>query len=150
MPAIPTYSPISHVLATARTQLAPTCGYARYAEIHPVPPLKGLRGARAAVVSYRASVPAGHGGRGSMLSYRASAPDGAGTGQRVCVGASGSRPTAYYSLLTRLSPPASKPSNTTNSANLPKIFVLLRFRSRTEHTPLRCSTSTTVGTAYRA
>ena len=100
MPASLTYSPAPHAPATAGTQLAPTCGYARYAEIHPVPPLKGLRGTRAAVVSYRASVPAGHGGRGVSPSYRDLAPGVAGTGQRVCVGASGSRPTAHYSLLT--------------------------------------------------
>ena len=32
MPATPTYSPVPHVPATARTQLATTCRYARYAE----------------------------------------------------------------------------------------------------------------------
>ena len=32
MPATHTYSPIFHVPATARTQLAPTCRYAQYAE----------------------------------------------------------------------------------------------------------------------
>ena len=56
---------------------------AGYAATHPVQPLKGLPGTRSAAVSYRAS-----------------APGVAGTGQRVCVGASGSRPTAHYSLLT--------------------------------------------------
>ena len=111
MPATITYSPqtsqksanIIHVdtCDTRRCTVAPC----------PVPPLKGPKGTRSGIVSYRALT-----------------PDGAGTGQRVCVGASGSRPTAHYSLLTRLSPPASKPSNTASSANLPKIFVLLRSR----------------------
>ena len=49
----------------------------------PVPPLKGPKGTRSGIVSYRAL-----------------APGVAGTGQRVCVGASGSRPTAHYLLLT--------------------------------------------------
>ena len=77
MPATPTYSPFFHALATARTQLATTCRYARYAEIRPVQPLKGLWETRASSVSYRASVPAGHGGRGVVLTYRALAPHGA-------------------------------------------------------------------------
>ncbi len=76
MPAIPTYSLISYAPATARTQLATTCRHARYAETRPVQPLKGLRETRAASVSYRASVPAGHDGCGLALSYRASSPDG--------------------------------------------------------------------------
>ena len=76
MPAIPTYSLISHAPATARTQLATTCRYARYAEIHPVQPLKGLRETRVASVSYRAFVPAGHDGCGVALSYQALSPDG--------------------------------------------------------------------------
>jgi len=41
-----------------------------------VPPLKGLREPRAASVSYRASVPAGHGDCGVSPSYRASSPTG--------------------------------------------------------------------------
>jgi len=40
------------------------------------PPLKGLRDPRAASVSYRASVPAGHGDCGVSPSYRASSPTG--------------------------------------------------------------------------
>ena len=55
------------------------CRHVRYAATHPVPPLKGLPGTRAADVSYRASVPAGHAGRGVALSYRALAPAGAGS-----------------------------------------------------------------------
>ena len=101
MPATPTYSPISHAPATARTQLAPTHRYARYAEIHPSPPMKGLRGTRTASVFYRASVPAGHGGHGMSPSYRALAPHGAGLasgieGHRSVIPQS----TANYSLLT--------------------------------------------------
>ena len=76
MSSSPTYSPIRHTPATARTQLATTCKHARYTETHPVQPLKGLREPRAASVSYRASVPAGQGGRGATLSYRASSPGG--------------------------------------------------------------------------
>ena len=83
MPATLTYYPIPHAPTTARTQLAPTRRYARYAEIHPSPPLQGLPGTRATDVSYRAL-----------------APGGAGTGRRVCTGTSESRPTAHYSLLT--------------------------------------------------
>ena len=41
-----------------------------------VPPLKGLRKLRAASVSYRASVPAGHGDCGVSPSYRALSPYG--------------------------------------------------------------------------
>ena len=76
MPAIPTYNPFPHAPATAGTQLATTRRYARYAETHPVHPLKGLQELRAASVSYRVSVPAGHDGCGVALSYRASSPDG--------------------------------------------------------------------------
>ena len=73
---------------------------AGHAATHPVPPLKGLPGTRAASVSYRASVPAGHAGRGGALSYRALAPGGAGFCYRICTGTSEARPTAHYSLLT--------------------------------------------------
>ena len=73
---------------------------AGHAATHPVQPLKGLPGTRAAFVSYRASVPAGHAGRGVALSYRALAPGGAGFCYRICTGASVSRLTAHYSLLT--------------------------------------------------
>ena len=97
----PTYSLVPHASATARTQLTPTCGYARYAEIHPVQPLKGLRGTRSASVSYRASVPAGHGGRGVSQSYRALAPVGAGLPSAIEGRHSAHpQPTANYSLLT--------------------------------------------------
>ena len=101
MPTTLTYSPGPHAPATARTQLVPTRRYARYAETHPVPPLKGLRETRASSVSYRASVPAGQGGRGATLSYRASSPDGEslpfGIEENPSVT---SAPTANYSLLT--------------------------------------------------
>ena len=76
MPATPTYSPILHAPATAGTRLAPMRRYARYAETHPVQPLKGHQKPRIASVSYRASVPAGHAGCGLALSYRSSSPDG--------------------------------------------------------------------------
>ena len=78
-----------------------TCRYARYAEIHPSPPLKGLRGTRSASVSYRASVPAGHGCSGMSPSYRALAPVGAGlpSGNKGCR-SDHPQPTANYSLLT--------------------------------------------------
>ena len=56
---------------------------AGYAVTHPVPPLKGLPGTRTTDVSYRAL-----------------APGGAGIGHRICTGASVSRLTANYSLLT--------------------------------------------------
>ena len=56
---------------------------AGYAATHPVPPLKGLPGTRTTDVSYRAL-----------------APGGAGIGHRICTGASVSRLTAHYSLLT--------------------------------------------------
>ncbi len=72
----PTYSPLPHIPATAGTHLAPMRRHVRYAETHPVQPLKGLRETRTASVSYRASVPAGQGGRGATLSYRASSPGG--------------------------------------------------------------------------
>ena len=67
---------------------------------HVPSPLKGLPGTRATDVSYRASVPAGHGGRGVPLTYRALAPGGAGFCYRICTGTSESRSTAHYSLLT--------------------------------------------------
>ena len=51
--------------------------YARFAEIHPVQPLKGLRATRVDTVFYRAFVPAGHGGCGMSPSNRALVPDGA-------------------------------------------------------------------------
>jgi len=81
--------------------LATTCGYARHAETHPVPPLQGLWGTHPVAISYRASVPAGHGGRGVAPFYRALAPHGAG----LPSGIEGCRsdvpqPTANYSLLT--------------------------------------------------
>ena len=100
MPATLTYYPIPHAPTTARTQLAPTRRYARYAEIHPSPPLQGLRGTHPAADFYQASVPAGHGGRGVAPSYRALAPGGAGFCYRICTGTSESRLTAHYSLLT--------------------------------------------------
>lgn len=50
MPATHTYSPNPHAPATAGTQVATTRRYARYAETHPVQPLKGLREPRAASV----------------------------------------------------------------------------------------------------
>ena len=56
---------------------------AGHAAIHPVQPLKGLPGTRTTDVSYRAL-----------------APGGAGIGHRICTGASVSRLTAHYSLLT--------------------------------------------------
>ena len=51
------YSPVSHAPAIARTQLDTPCRYARYAEPHPVPSLKGLWETRTASVSYRALAP---------------------------------------------------------------------------------------------
>ena len=68
------FSPLLHAPATARTQLATTCKPARYAETHPVQPLKGHREPRAASVSYRASVPAGHAYCEVASSHRALAP----------------------------------------------------------------------------
>jgi len=91
----PMQSPAEHLRPFPRRS-------ARYAEIpRPVPPLKGLWGTRAASVSYRASVPAGHGGRGVSPSYRALAPVGAGlpSGIEGCR-SDVPRPTANYSLLT--------------------------------------------------
>ena len=97
----PTYSPICHTPATARTQLVPTRRYARYAEAHPVQPLKGLWEPRAASVSYRASVPAGHAGCEVATSYRALSPGGeslpCGIEENPSVT---SALTANYSLLT--------------------------------------------------
>ena len=59
MPATPTYSTLPHAPATARTQLATTRRYSRYAETHPLPPLKGHRKPRTAAVSYRDLSPYG-------------------------------------------------------------------------------------------
>ena len=75
MPTTLTYSPPPPQNSAECLRPYP-CRYARYVETHPVPPLKGLRETRAASVSYRASVPAGHAGCGVALSYRALAPDG--------------------------------------------------------------------------
>jgi len=50
--------------------------YARYANPHPVQPLKGLGETRAAAVSYRASVPAGHAGCWLAMFHRALSPYG--------------------------------------------------------------------------
>ena len=58
-PITPTYRPLPHFTATVRTPLANTRRYARYAETHPVQPLKGLREPHAASVSYRALAPYG-------------------------------------------------------------------------------------------
>ena len=70
MPATLTYSPLTPQKSAEFLRPYPR-RYARYAEIHPVPPLKRLREPRAASVSYRASVPAGHAGCGLALSYQA-------------------------------------------------------------------------------
>ena len=75
--------------------------YLRYAEPHPVPPLKGHQKPRAASVSYRASVPAGHGGHGVSPSYRALST----YGETLPFGTKGSpsaspTPTAHCSLIT--------------------------------------------------
>ena len=119
MPATRTYSPLTPQNPAESLQTN-TCRYARYAETHPVQPLKGLREPRATDVSYRASVPAGHAGRGVALSYRALAPGGAGFCYRIRTGTSESRPTAHYSLLTVIalfsiklseSPPPPPPSD---------------------------------------
>ena len=59
MPATHTYNPVPHVPATARTQLATT---------------RRHREPRAAAVSYRASVPAGHSGLRVSPFYRALSP----------------------------------------------------------------------------
>ena len=75
MPTTPTYSPLIPQNSAEFLRAFP-CRYARYAETHLVQPLKGLRETRAASVSYRASVPAGHDGCGLALSYRASSPGG--------------------------------------------------------------------------
>ena len=75
MPAASTYSPPPPQNPAERLHLYP-CRQVRYAEIHPVQPLKGHQKPRAASVSYRASVPAGHDGGGLALSYRALSPDG--------------------------------------------------------------------------
>ena len=99
MPATLTYSPLLPQ-KPADCLRKNTRRYAQYAETHPVQPLKGLRETRAAYVSYRAFVPAGHAGCGLALSYRALAPGGAGFCYRICTGTSESRLTAHYSLLT--------------------------------------------------
>ena len=82
MPATLTYRPLTPQNPAEFLRPYPSI-YARYAEIHSVQPLKGLPGTRATDVSNRASV-----------------PGGAGTGHRICTGASVSRRTAHYSLLT--------------------------------------------------
>ena len=71
MPATLTYNPLLHAPATAGTQLATRHRYERYAATHPIQPLKGLPETRAASVSYRALVPAGHAGCGVAPPYRA-------------------------------------------------------------------------------
>ena len=58
MPATRTYSPLTPQNPAESLQTN-TCRYARYAETHPVQPLKGLREPRTASVSYRASSPYG-------------------------------------------------------------------------------------------
>ncbi len=101
-----TYRPVPYVPAPRlRDADGSMCQASRrsagHAATHPVQPLKGLPETRATDVSYRASVPAGHGGRGVAPSYRALAPGGAGLpsgieGRR----SDAARPTANYSLLT--------------------------------------------------
>ena len=59
MPTTLTYSPPPPQDSAEFLRPCP-CRYARYAEIHPVPPLKGHQKPHATSVSYRASVPAGH------------------------------------------------------------------------------------------
>jgi RHS repeat-associated protein len=101
MPATATYNPLTSQ-NLAYVIRADTRDTRRFADApRPSPPLKGLRETRAATVSYRASVPAGHGGRGVAPFYRALAPHGAGLpsgieGRRSDV----PQPTANYSLLT--------------------------------------------------
>ena len=78
------YSPVSHAPAIARTQLDTPCRYARYAEPHPVPSLKGLWETRTASVSYRALAPVEDGLPSGMEGRHSDA----------------AQPTANYSLLT--------------------------------------------------
>lgn len=54
-----TYSHICHAPATARTQLAPTRRYARYAEICPVNPLTGICSTHRTALDYRHESPDG-------------------------------------------------------------------------------------------
>ena len=68
MPATHTYGPVLYAPATARTQLAT---------------MRRHREPRAAAVSYRASVPAGHAGCGLALSYRALSPDGESLSSKI-------------------------------------------------------------------
>ena len=75
MPITLTYSPQSPQNSVECLRTNPR-RHVRYAETHPVQPLKGLREPRAASVSYRASVRAGHAGCGVALSYRALSPCG--------------------------------------------------------------------------
>ena len=67
MPAMRTYNPLTpqNPAESLRTN---TCRYARYAETHPVQPLKGLREPRTVSVSYRALPP-----YGATLPFRISA-----------------------------------------------------------------------------
>ena len=77
MPTTLAYSPLTPQDSAEFLRPYP-CRYARYAETRPLQPLKGHQKPCAASVSYRASVPSGHGGRGGAPSYRALAPGGAG------------------------------------------------------------------------
>ena len=118
MPATLTYSPVLYAPATARTQLATRRRYAQYAETHTVQPLKGLRETHAASVSYRASVPAGHGGRRMSPSCRASSPDGATLPFRITATHSiVPQPTANCYLLTATC--FAVPASRTESASPP-------------------------------
>ena len=101
MPATITYSPPIWQ-NSADIIRVDTCDTQRYVVTpRPSPPLKESRKTCAASVSYRASVPTGHGDRKMSPSYQALAPDGAGLPsgieeRRSEVPAS----TANYSLLT--------------------------------------------------
>ena len=59
MPATLIYNPILHAPATARTQLAPTRGHARYAEICPMNPLTGIWTSHRTALGYRYASPNG-------------------------------------------------------------------------------------------
>jgi len=70
-----------HLQILADRVLVATCDMRRYPTVQPISsrllqPLKGLQKPRAAYVSYRAFVPAGHAGCEVALSYQASSPDG--------------------------------------------------------------------------
>ena len=73
MSATPTYSP-PIPLNSAEFMRPNPCRHARYAETHPVQPLKGLRETLTASGSYRASVPAGHAYCEVAPSHRALSP----------------------------------------------------------------------------